>query len=207
MAKLDRLFVTTIYRTALLGGAGGDALRDDIARSAKAIAAEDTAGQTWCRRHGYKGYTSYASLQDLPWRDPVFADLVKRLDGHVARFADALEYDLDGRALELDSLWINILEPGGRHTAHIHPNSVVSGTYYAALPKGAAGLKFEDPRLPLFMAAPPKKAKARLENQTFVTVEPRAGTLLLWESCLRHEVPLSGGQSDRISVSFNYALA
>ncbi len=110
-------------------GAIGETLRDDLATSARAIAAEDPAGQAWCRKHGYKGYTSYASLQDLPWRDPVMADQVKRLDGHVARFADALDYDLDGRALELDSLWVNILQPGGRHTAHIHPNSVISGTY------------------------------------------------------------------------------
>ena len=207
MAKLDQLFVSTVYRAALLGGASGETLREDLARSARAIAAQDTAGQAWCRKHAYKGYTSYASLQDLPWRDPVIADLVKRLDAHVARFADALEYDLDGRALEFDSLWDNILEPGGRHTAHIHPNSVISGTYYVALPKGAAGLKFEDPRLAQMMAAPRRKADASEGNRTFVEVTPEPGTVLLWESYLRHEVPETRGRGERISISFNYRLA
>jgi uncharacterized protein (TIGR02466 family) len=207
MAKLERLFVTTVYRAALLAGPSGEALRQDLAASARSIAAEDMAGQAWCRKHAYKGYTSYASLQDLPWRDPVIADLVKRLDGHVARFADALDYELDGGALELDSLWVNILEPGGRHTAHIHPNSVISGTYYVALPKGAAGLKFEDPRLAQMMAAPPRKADASDANRSFVEVTPEPGTVLLWESFLRHEVPETRGREKRISISFNYRRA
>jgi uncharacterized protein (TIGR02466 family) len=207
MAKLERLFVSTIYRASLLGGQTGEQLRQDLAHSVRSLAVEDAAGQAWCRKHAYRGYTSYASLQDLPWRDPVIADLVKRLDVHVARFADALECDLDGRALELDSLWVNILEPGGRHTAHIHPNSAISGTYYVALPKGAAGLKFEDPRLPQLMAAPRRKADASDANRTFVEVTPEQGTVLLWESYLRHEVPETRGRGERISISFNYRLA
>jgi hypothetical protein len=28
--------------------------------------------------------------------------------------------------------------------------------------------------------------------------------VLLWESCLRHEVPVNLAEDDRISVSFNY---
>ena len=30
------------------------------------LAAEDAAGQAWCKANGYGGYTSYASLDDLP---------------------------------------------------------------------------------------------------------------------------------------------
>jgi uncharacterized protein (TIGR02466 family) len=104
-------------------------------------------------------------------------------------------------------LWINILEPGGRHTGHIHPGSVVSGTYYVALPKGAAGLKFEDPRLTQMMAAPPRRADAPQEQRAFVEVIPEPGMVLLWESWLRHEVPETKAKSDRISISFNYRRA
>ena len=52
---------------------------------------------------------------------------------------------------------------------------------------------------------PPRKARARREHKAHVAVEPRAGTLLLWESWLRHEVPPNGGRENRISISFNYA--
>ena len=55
------------------------------------------------------------------------------------------------------------------------------------------------------MAAPPRKAKAKPENRQFAYVAPRAGTVLLWESWLRHEVPVNEAESERISISFNYA--
>src|SRR5919206_88371 len=100
-----------------------------------------------------------------PRRFPIFGELVRRLDRHVAAFGKALELDLKGRKLAMDSIWINVLPPGGVHTSHIHPHSVVSGTYYVTIPDGASALKFEDPRLGLMMAAPPRKRKAKPENR------------------------------------------
>ena len=64
--------------------------------------------------------------------------------------------------------------------------------------------QFEDPWLAMMMAAPGRKGKARPELRSFVYVEPSAGEVLLWESWLRHEVPLHMAEEDRISVSFNY---
>ncbi len=170
------------------------------------LAQEDSAGQRWCRDHGYPGYTSYGSLNDLPWRASVFADLQQQLDGHVRRFARQLAFDLKGGKLVCDSLWANILAPGGHHSGHIHPHSVISGTYYVVVPKGAASLRFEDPRLAMMMAAPMRKASAAQDLQSFVSIAPKAGQLLLWESWLRHEVPRTMSKTDRISVSFNYRL-
>jgi uncharacterized protein (TIGR02466 family) len=139
-------------------------------------------------------------------RAPAFADLVKRLDGPVRDFARRVEFDLMGRKLALDSLWINVMDKGGVHSAHIHPHSVISGTYYVTVPKGASAIRFEDPRLPMMMAAPPKRERAARANKTFVTVVPKPGTVLLWESFLRHDVPPNTAKGARISVSFNYAL-
>jgi uncharacterized protein (TIGR02466 family) len=169
------------------------------------LEAEDRAGQRWAKEHGYRGYTSYASLDDLPRRASAFADLKKRLGRHAATFAKDLHLDLGGRRLALDSLWVNVLKPGGSHTGHIHPHSVLSGTYYVAVPPGASALKLEDPRLPLMMAAPPRERDAPQDAQTFVYVDPAPGQVLLWESWLRHEVPANAARTDRISISFNYA--
>jgi len=204
MASIERLFATKLYRAAL-AGAAARRLNADLAAACKSIAREDQAGRAWSRRHGYRGYTSYASLADLPQRAPAFADLVRHLDAHVAKFARALDFDLGKRRLQLDSLWLNVMQAGAVHTAHIHPKSVISGTYYVAVPPGAGALKLEDPRLGLMMAAPPRKLRAARDNQTFVYLEPKAGMLLLWESWLRHEVPLNRARGDRISISFNYA--
>jgi len=202
-ATIETLFATRLYRARL--PAGGRALNAVLEKTCRAIAAEDRAGQRWCREHDYRGYTSYASLDDLPTRASVFAELIAHLDTHVRAFARTLEFDLDARRLALDSFWINVLKPGGAHTAHIHPHSVISGTYYVTVPDGASAIRYEDPRLAMMMAAPPKRAGASRGNQSFVTAVPAPGTLLLWESWLRHEVPLNKAKSERISISFNYA--
>jgi len=129
---------------------------------------------------------------------------VRLLDKHVAAFAKTCAFDLAGRKLKLDSLWANVLKPGGAHSGHIHPHSVVSGTVYIDTPPGAGAIRFEDPRLPLLMAAPPRLEDAPEELRTFVTVAPAPGTILLWESWLRHEVLAGSAKADRISISFNY---
>lgn len=195
-----QLFPTLVYEDRL----GDPALLAALERSVRVLAVEDTAGRRWCREHGYRGYTSYASLNALPLRDPAFADLRRLLDKHVARFAQACAFDLS-RKLRLDSLWVNLLRGGGAHGAHLHPHSVVSGTLYLALPPGARGLKLEDPRLPMLMAAPPRRTDAPEPMRTFVELTPEPGMVLLWESWLRHEVPAGTGTGERISISFNYA--
>ncbi len=203
MAKIETLFVTQLYR-AEIAGKSGAALVEDLAQSCLYLAKEDGAGRRWCKDNHYPGYTSYASLTDLAMRLPAFAELTDLIDSHVADFAKDLDFDLGGRKLVMDSLWANVLDPGGHHAAHIHPQSVVSGTFYVAVPEGASALKLEDPRLPQMMAAPPRRARAKLENRSFVYVAPKDGTLLLWESWLRHEVPVNTAKAKRISVSFNY---
>lgn len=203
MAKIASHFVTKIYRDEL-SGARERRLLSELETSCAMIHDGDVAGQAWAIQNKYPGYTSYASLNDLTERDPAFADLETVLDAHVAAFAKELEFDLGGRRLALDTIWINVLPKGGFHTSHIHPHSVISGTLYVSVPEGAGAIKFEDPRSALMMAAPPRKAKASNEARTFVSVAPKPGTLLLWESFLRHEVPVNEARTERVSVSFNY---
>lgn len=197
---IEDLFVTPVYRAALDPAFAHDALL----ASCLAIAKEDDAGHAWCEENGFPGYTSYASLADLPWRDPVFEDLIKALDHHIGKFSAALEFDLEGRALICEDIWINILPEGGIHTSHVHPHSVISGTIYVALPETTNVLKLEDPRLAMMMAAPARKPDARRALQQFIYIAPEVGDVVLWESWLRHEVPMNMTEDDRISISFNY---
>lgn len=194
------LFPTRIYRDML---AGAEDLNAEIEAAAWSFAEDDEAGRAWCERNRYPGYTSYGTPGDLTERAPAFRMLAKALDRHVAAFADASGFDLGGRKLKRDSLWINLLYPGGFHSGHIHPHSVVSGTYYAVVPDGASALRIEDPRHPLMMAAPTRRPEA---DQPFVYLAPSAGMVLLWESWLRHEVVVNEADAPRISVSFNYRL-
>ena len=84
---------------------------------------------------------------------------------------------------------------------------MISGTTYVAMPKGTSALKLEDPRLPMMMTAPLRDKKAPQELRSFVYLTPAVGEVLLWESWLRHEVPMNMSEEERVSVSFNYGWA
>ncbi len=194
------LFPTLLYEADL----GNEVLLAELAHSIRTLAQDDTAGRRWSRDHGYKGYTSYASLDDLPRRDPAFADLARHLVRHATTFAADLAFDLP-RKPKLDSLWVNLLKSGGQHSGHIHPHSILSGTLYVEVPANAGAIRFEDPRLASQMAAPPRRADAPEDRRAFVTIAPHAGQLLLWESYLRHEVLPGTAKANRLSISFNFA--
>ncbi len=197
----------SLFATQFYEGRIDDAdLIAEVEAGVRALAEDDRAGRGWSKANGYRGYTSYASLDDLPVRDPVFADLKRALDKHVAAFARECAFDLGARRLKLDSLWVNVLKPGGTHSGHIHPHSTVSGTVYIAVPPGSGALKLEDPRLPMLMAAPGRTDDAPEMLRPFVYAEPAVGSVFLWESWLRHEVMPNAAKSDRISVSFNYRM-
>jgi uncharacterized protein (TIGR02466 family) len=194
------LFATRLYEATI----DDQALLNDLAHSIRSLAADDGAGRRWSRDKGYRGYTSYASLNDLPRRDPAFAELQRLLLRHAAGFAKDLGFELR-RKPRLDSLWVNLLKPGGHHSAHIHPHSILSGTFYVEAPAGSGDIRFEDPRLPMMMAAPVRRDDAPEELRLFVSIAPANGLLLMWESWLRHEVLPGQPKADRLSISFNFS--
>ncbi len=202
---LTRLFVTEVYRADLNLLSGFPATLQALDQACRALAVEDSAGVEWCKNHGYLGYTSYASIPDLTQHAACFADLKQRLDYQAALYAAQIQLDLENQPLRLVSMWVNVVEPLGTHTGHIHPRCVISGTIYISTPPSSSPLRFEDPRLGLMMAAPSRHAAARPERRNFHSVQPAAGHVLLWESWLRHEVPINLSEDVRISISFNYA--
>lgn len=193
-----KLFTTPLYE----GQLGDPDLLADLAYSIRVLAEDDGAGRRWSEEKGYKGYTSYASLNDLTVRDPAFDDLKRILTKHAMAFAKLLAWNVKPK---LDSLWVNLMKPGATHSAHIHPHSILSGTLYVEVPKDAGAIRFEDPRLAMMMAAPIRAEDAAEDLQPFVDVAPAPGAILLWESWLRHEVLPHRGRGERLSVSFNFA--
>lgn len=204
MSELNlRQFFATPVAKARLGASVG---LEELAQSIWMLEEGDEAGARWCAKNGYDGYTSYASLDDLPERATVFASLRTELDQLAELFAKQLYWDLSAHRLRLDSMWVNILGEGGAHSGHIHPGSVISGTVYVEMPKGAGALRFEDPRLGLMQAAPPLQDDLPETTQRFVYCWPEVGAVLLWESWLRHEVMPNKSDAPRLTVSFNYGL-
>ncbi len=204
MSKIQSFFPTLIYRA---DHAASATLNHKLENAALKLAQDDGAGNRWCEKHGYHGYTSFASITDLAQQIPVFKTLEKQLDKHALAFAKAQHWDIRGGKPMCDSMWVNVLPEGGAHTSHIHTNAVISGTYYVALPQGSGPIVYEDPRHAMMMAAPPRKARAPRELNSHISETPKPGTVLLWESYLRHEVPINRAEGLRISISFNYVIA
>jgi uncharacterized protein (TIGR02466 family) len=182
-------------------------LNDELAAECAQLRDYDEAGRKWSEKNYPGGYTSYASMHELHHFSSTFGGLEKKLTKHVRAYAKALDMDLRGREIHMTDCWVNIMPPTAAHSLHLHPLSFISGTYYVRTPKGCSGLKFEDPRLSKFMAAPPKLADAHEANRAYTTYPAEAGNVILFESWLRHEVAANRVDDERISISFNYAWA
>jgi uncharacterized protein (TIGR02466 family) len=196
-------FQTLIYCEPLQA-AGLLRFNADLADECRRLRDFDAAGRTWSKKNYPGGFTSYASMNELHRFSSTFGLLEKKLNRHVAAFARALDFDLKGRKIAMTDCWVNIMPASAAHSLHLHPLSFISGTYYVETPPGCPGIKFEDPRLDRFMAAPPRRSGARRENLTHATYPAEAGNVILFESWLRHEVPRNTVDAERMSISFNY---
>lgn len=196
-------FPTRIY-AADLAKTRAAALNARLLRECQQLARDDQAGRRWSKRNYPGGFTSYASASHMHAASPTFDALRRLIDGHVRRFAAELEFELGGKPLAMTDCWVNLMPRGTAHSLHLHPLSVISGTYYVRVPKGSPGLKFEDPRLDRYMGAPPRAASADERNRAWVVLPAQPGGLLLFESWLRHEVAANTAAGERVSISFNY---
>jgi uncharacterized protein (TIGR02466 family) len=201
---IETLFPTRLYR-AKLASRGVAALNAQMLRELAVLREDDGGGRQWSAVNYPGGYTSYGSVCRLQTVSPTFARLEHWLTPHIRAFARSLDLDLVGRPLTMTDCWINAMPQGVTHSLHLHPTATISGTYYVQVPKGAPGLKLEDPRLDRMMAAPPRRANARPANRTWITSPAVAGYVTLFESWLRHEVPANPVAAERVSVSFNYS--
>ena len=197
------LFPTLVY-TAALRKRGQEQFNQRLLHECRQLRMDDAAGRSWSAANYPGGFTSYGSQHRLYEISPTFDTLRKLLQPHLAAFVRGVEWDLRGRKLAMTDCWVNIMPHQVVHSLHLHPLSSVSGTYYVQVPAGSPGIKFEDPRLDRFMAAPPRKRSCSTRNRQWVTLAAAAGQVVLFESWLRHEVTANTRRQERVSISFNF---
>ncbi len=166
----------------------------------------DQDGINWSEENYFAGFTSYGSMDQLHQSSPNFANLEKVISRKMKNFITVSDWDISAKDLKMNSCWVNIMPIGAHHSFHIHPHSVMSGTYYVDVPSQASPLKFEDPRLSQMMLAPQRKKNSKSINRNFVSIPAASRDLILFESWLRHEVPTNRSKKERVSVSFNYSF-
>lgn len=202
---IQSLFPTFVYYAPL--AAKDKNLHKDLQKEALTYARIDEEGQIWSQKNYPGGYTSYGSIAQLHQASTTFEILEKEINKHVRKFVKHLQMDIDPKELRMSSCWVNVMPTNVTHSMHLHPLSVLSGTYYVQTPKNSSAIKFEDPRLDSFMASPPRKHDAKTINQRHFSLQPQEGHVVLFESWLRHEVPANQANKERISISFNYEWA
>ncbi len=190
---MKSLFATQVFQGPL---GLSKKIHDEIMNTALKLNGIDEEGVRWSKKNYPNGYTSYASLSRLHEQFSVFNELKKKLDHSVKNYSKGLGLKFDTGALEISTLWVNVMPKNCYHAFHIHPLSVVSGTYYVSVPGNVSPLRVQDPRAGLFMTSPARKIQHDLK--------PKKGDVILFESWLNHEVPPHQSDEVRVSVSFNY---
>ncbi len=196
-----KAFESHIYRSSL-GRPWSVALKADLLKDLKKVQLFDQEGQDWSRVNYPGGYTSYSSLSELDTLVPSVRRLKSAIKGHVERYAQLLGFQF--KRAELFDCWVNVMPQRVVHSLHLHPRSHISGAFYVQVPSNMKGgeIKFEDPRLSLFMNRP--VVKGSTVGQHFIKLKPNEGEIVLFESWMRHEVSAFEGQGERVSISFNY---
>lgn len=191
------LFSTPVYRARVQ--APSARMHRDLIDEALMIRERDRPGHKWSASNYPRGFTSYGSMDELQRFSSPFWSLQAKLDQHVRKFAKQIGFEVNPKEIQLTKMWVNVMGQGCTHSFHLHPLSVISGSYYLQMPKGCSAIKFEDPRLAQFMGRPSVK-----NSSPYVAVQPKEGEVVLFESWLKHEVPPHPSKVERISVSFNY---
>ena len=105
--------------------------------------------------------------------------------------------------LKILSLWVNINGHKDYNMAHIHHDSVISGSFY--LKSTDSAIVFEHPCSSImeYDWAPCYLTEYNRYNSAAWTIKPIANQLLMFPGWLKHRVESNLGKEDRISISFN----
>ena len=143
--------------------------------------------------------------------EPESAELKKYILGEVLDFAqNTLCYEYPEYVFS--QTWVTWKEPGQFHTAHTHPNSVISAVFfYGYAEEKTPAITFHKPTGGGGVTAPYVMIKKKPDMrehpfawETFnITFKP--GLLLIFPSHFTHSVPVNKTQYVRKSVSMNIA--
>lgn len=104
--------------------------------------------------------------------------------------------------VRFSDMWVTVYPPGAYVPQHTHSNSMLSGIFYARVPKSAGNLVFHDP-------AAVAKSMVILDPHDFPSAVTRhthlvkSGQMIIFPSWLPHRTEKNLSNQDRIMVSFN----
>ena len=149
-------------------------------------------------RSNVGGWHSTANLHAMP----ALGEIRRIIGNAVAGCATQLAFDFDHFELFFQEMWLNKNGPGDFNKAHVHPNSILSGAYYAKVPEGSGNIEFYDPVRERVMCTFPVKERTRINSQA-MEYQGKEGLLLIFPGWLQHSVQPNRSEDFRVSISFN----
>ncbi len=149
-------------------------------------------------RWGYKNtFDTSMQLGKQPDIEP-FKNLVHKTARNYLR---QLGYDEQQINFETQ-VFVSEMFEGNYHESHTHPNSILSGLLYLQVPEGSSPLIISDPRpFRNFVMLP--RLGDTATNIEEISITPKKGLLLMWESWIPHVVPQTHNTEGRITMVFN----
>lgn len=189
--EILEIFPTTIYKTTI----------PEQLSSIVHFFDEQTMGtETDSDNYGFRSENSYVL------NDPKCEQLRDFILSHVLVYGQYLGYDYN--EYRFSQSWISVKSPGQHHSAHTHPNSLLSGVlYYGPVLEQTSAISFHNSKMGVSVPhiAPKMVSNAQslryAQEKYTVMIEP--GLLLLFPSYLIHSVPLNKTEKPRCSLAFN----
>lgn len=189
--EILELFPTPVYTTML---------PNELSKIIKVFDQEEMSEDTDHDNYGFRSKNSY--ILDKP----ECKELSEFILYNVNTYAHQLGYDYD--EYKFGQSWISIKTPGQHHTAHTHPNSLISGVfYYGQVTEKTPAIKFHKQAGAVNASyIQPKtvlnKKELKYAWQEFsISFEP--GLLIMFPSYFMHSVPLNKTDKSRHSLAFN----
>ena len=104
--------------------------------------------------------------------------------------------------LRITQSWLNVTEKGQFHHVHSHSNSVISGVYYIKTSESDKIEFARADRTGSYDIVVPDNSWNTWNSKTW-WIPTIQGSLILFNSTLKHQVPPVTTDTDRISLSFN----
>jgi uncharacterized protein (TIGR02466 family) len=154
------------------------------------------------RRSNVGGWHSQGTLH----HDENFSPLRRIIERAAVGCAHHLGFDFEKADLIFQGMWANRNSPGDYNKSHVHPNAILSGTYYVKVPPASGNIEFYDPVRERTMTGFPVRpghatARKKLEYAC------RDGLLLIFPSWLSHSVQPNESGETRVSIAFNIETA
>ena len=134
--------------------------------------------------------------------------LLSEINIHINKFSKELGIIPE---LSVSNFWININNTGSTNTNHVHPKSILSGSFYVDVPENSGDIVFIHPIGNLMesylqywnlnFGEDIKTDSIFLNTKWQIHTNPNC--LLIFPSWIEHKVTRNENTNDRISISFN----